>query len=225
MCFLKLPFLASTIWGTYSTFTAPQKDGRPNRSISEVRLSHFMGPIIKTVLLSPMLLEIFQILLPNALPIPAPSGITTSLLLGSLINLIGVLLRIMCFNTLGRFFTFEVGLHKDHELITSGPYKVVRHPSYTGVLLIYIGCLFVLYSCAWIPTFGWAAVLGVICLSISIAFRRVVVEDEMLKKEFGAEWGDGRNKCGIDLYHGYIKQYPTHLLNVVALLYVRICYI
>ena len=38
-------------------------------------------------------------------------------------------------------FTFEMSIRKDHMLITSGPYGVVRHPGYTGFLLVVIGML------------------------------------------------------------------------------------
>ena len=48
-------------------------------------------------------------------------------------------IRVMTYRHLGRFFRFEASIQKDHELIVSGPYAVFRHPSYTGLMLVFIG--------------------------------------------------------------------------------------
>ena len=42
---------------------------------------------------------------------------------------------------MGRMFTFEMSIRRDHKLVTSGPYGVVRHPGYTGILLVVSGML------------------------------------------------------------------------------------
>jgi len=41
--------------------------------------------------------------------------------------------------TLGRFFTVDVTIEKDHELVERGPFRVVRHPSYPGVMVAFVG--------------------------------------------------------------------------------------
>ena len=51
----------------------------------------------------------------------------------------GIILRWWAITTLGRFFTMDVTIEKDHELVEQGPFRVVRHPSYTGVLLAFAG--------------------------------------------------------------------------------------
>lgn len=51
------------------------------------------------------------------------------------ILIIGILIRWWSIYTLGVFFTVNVAAHDDHRLITAGPYKLIRHPSYTGLLL------------------------------------------------------------------------------------------
>ena len=45
----------------------------------------------------------------------------------------------MTYRYLGQFFLFEPNIQRGHELIISGPYSVVRHPSYTGLILIFGG--------------------------------------------------------------------------------------
>jgi protein-S-isoprenylcysteine O-methyltransferase Ste14 len=48
----------------------------------------------------------------------------------------GISLRFWSFRTLGRYFTFIVQTSSDQPVITAGPYRVIRHPSYAGLLLI-----------------------------------------------------------------------------------------
>jgi len=40
-------------------------------------------------------------------------------------------------------FTFEMSIRKNHKLITSGPYAIVRHPSYVGVILVASGLMLI----------------------------------------------------------------------------------
>jgi protein-S-isoprenylcysteine O-methyltransferase Ste14 len=51
----------------------------------------------------------------------------------------GIGLRWWSFRTLGRYFTFTVMTSANQPVITNGPYRFVRHPSYTGLLLIIAG--------------------------------------------------------------------------------------
>ena len=51
----------------------------------------------------------------------------------------GMLLRLWAVLTLGRFFTTTVVVRKEQTVVTSGPYRFVRHPSYLGVLILLFG--------------------------------------------------------------------------------------
>ena len=51
----------------------------------------------------------------------------------------GILLRWYSIIHLGRFFTVDVAIAADHQVVDTGPYRFVRHPSYTGALLAFIG--------------------------------------------------------------------------------------
>ena len=61
--------------------------------------------------------------------------------LGAFLAALGGYIRYCCFRALGRLFTFEMSIRDEHELITDGPYGVVRHPSYTGAILTVIGII------------------------------------------------------------------------------------
>lgn len=51
----------------------------------------------------------------------------------------GLVLRWASILTLGRFFTVDVAIHSDHAVVRRGPYAWVRHPSYSGLLLLFLG--------------------------------------------------------------------------------------
>src|SRR5215471_16127170 len=82
----------------------------------------------------------------------------------------GLILRWWAIITLGRFFTVDVTIEKDHELVERGPFRIVRHPSYSGLLLAFVGLALSLRN--------WAA-LPIILLPIVAAFiRRMNVEED-----------------------------------------------
>jgi protein-S-isoprenylcysteine O-methyltransferase Ste14 len=51
----------------------------------------------------------------------------------------GIALRQWAILTLGRFFTIDVRVHADQQVVTQGPYRWVRHPAYTGIIVFFIG--------------------------------------------------------------------------------------
>jgi len=52
----------------------------------------------------------------------------------------GMTLRWTAISILGRLFTVNLAILNSHHIVQTGPYKWVRHPSYTGLLLAFIGC-------------------------------------------------------------------------------------
>src|SRR4029079_19671493 len=94
----------------------------------------------------------------------------------------GLIMRWWAIITLGRFFTVDVTIEKDHELVERGPFRMVRHPSYTGVLLAFVGLGLTLCK--------WAALL-VLLLPIGAAFvHRMNVEENALSCALGSQYTD-----------------------------------
>jgi protein-S-isoprenylcysteine O-methyltransferase Ste14 len=60
--------------------------------------------------------------------------------LGTVIGWLGLLLRWWSFATLGTYFTTVVQTSPDQVVIQRGPYRMLRHPSYTGLLAAFVGC-------------------------------------------------------------------------------------
>jgi len=84
----------------------------------------------------------------------------------------GLVLRWWSIIYLGRFFTTNVAIANDHQLIDSGPYRLIRHPSYTGSLLTLLG--FTLC----IP--NWASWLLILVPCYAITLWRIHVEEAAL---------------------------------------------
>lgn len=72
------------------------------------------------------------------------SAPSSAFYLGVLTVGVGFAIRLSCFRTLGRHFSFLHTTLAGHRLISGGPYGVVRHPSYTGEVLVRFGVLAIL---------------------------------------------------------------------------------
>jgi protein-S-isoprenylcysteine O-methyltransferase Ste14 len=98
---------------------------------------------------------------------------------------IGSLFRLVPVFVLGRRFSGLVAIQEGHELVTGGLYRVIRHPSYLGVLL---------------GLFGWALVfrsaIGVLValLIIPPLVARMNSEEALLASEFGERYSDYRRR-------------------------------
>ena len=58
---------------------------------------------------------------------------------GIFLMILGIVIRQWSIVELGRFFSVNFGTQKGQKVVNKGPYKLVRHPSYTGLLLTLIG--------------------------------------------------------------------------------------
>ncbi|TFY79472.1 hypothetical protein EWM64_g4540 [Hericium alpestre] len=131
---------------------------------------------------------------------PRIGMLSTVYLAGAALLVAGATLRLVCFRTMGRFFTFNLTLRQQHKLVQSGPYAVVRHPSYTGGMLKTAGMIVtaLLAPGSWYVEAGRHMRLGPYAAGFLVAnmcsamyyFMRGAKEDGYLKKEFGKEWED-----------------------------------
>lgn len=108
-------------------------------------------------------------------------GSPTPLAIAALVLLVsGLAVRWWAVVTLGKFFTVDVAIHRDHALVDRGPYRFVRHPSYTGLLLAFAGMGVAL---------GNLLSLTVLLVPIAVALsRRIRVEEEALHEALGATY-------------------------------------
>jgi len=100
--------------------------------------------------------------------------------LGIVLMISGIILRQWSMAILGKFFSGTIGTQEGQFVVKSGPYKYVRHPSYTGALLIFIGLGLALQS--------WGAVLCLILL-FSLAYGyRMHIEEKILISDLGENY-------------------------------------
>jgi protein-S-isoprenylcysteine O-methyltransferase Ste14 len=92
--------------------------------------------------------------------------------LGVLLGWAGALLRWWSFVSLGRYFTVVVVTSADQPVIDRGPYRVLRHPSYTGLLLMFAG--------VGLMTGNWLSTAGAIVLVLIAVVHRVRIEERAL---------------------------------------------
>ncbi|KAF9242055.1 hypothetical protein BU15DRAFT_72986 [Melanogaster broomeanus] len=209
MSLLRLPFVLGAAASTHVAVTAPHVVA-PDKQFKyhEVFLTWIavMSYLLFVSLMwSVALGESAAILSPylpsiSGISLPPPSAtLPPAFILGSLLVISGGLLRWLCYRTLRRFFTLELSIQKDHKLVTKGPYSIVRHPSYTGMLLFAIG-LFLMHGHpdSWLRTSGVLdiallkiVVIGSGCTILAIStflLPRAAHEDRMMRNQFGEEW-------------------------------------
>jgi protein-S-isoprenylcysteine O-methyltransferase Ste14 len=91
---------------------------------------------------------------------------------GMLLLVAGLGLRWWAFWALGQYFTFTVNVSSDQEVVTVGPYRVLRHPGYAGGLLAMIG-MGVVYA-------NWVGLAGFAVPCLMIIIWRIHVEETAL---------------------------------------------
>jgi len=139
------------------------------------RLSHIV----------PLMLAVALLWLPRS-PVPGlgvrflPMGIWP-FWVGAALTLAGLLVTVWARVHLGRNWSGTMTVKRGHELITSGPYRLARHPIYSGLLLAFVGSA--------LARAEWRGVLAV-----GIAFwafwRKLRIEEQWMREEFGAAYDE-----------------------------------
>jgi protein-S-isoprenylcysteine O-methyltransferase len=102
--------------------------------------------------------------------------------LGVLVFVAGIVLRWYSIVYLGRFFTVDVAIARDHRLIDSGPYRHIRHPSYTGALLGLSGIGLCLCNAA--------SLAAIVIPTAAVFVWRMHVEEQALREGLGDVYRD-----------------------------------
>jgi protein-S-isoprenylcysteine O-methyltransferase len=113
----------------------------------------------------------------------SPIGRLHSVLLqevGLLIMVAGIVLRSTAIAQLGRFHTPNVAIRSDHQLKQDGLYRYVRHPSYLGALIAFVGFSLALGN--------WVSILITMTIMPCIYLYRIHEEDAALVSAFGAPY-------------------------------------
>ena len=104
---------------------------------------------------------------------------------GLVLNAGGSAIRLFGLRTLGKQFSGYVTLQKEHELVQTGMYSVIRHPMYLGALLAFAGWGLVFRS--------WLTIPALVLTGALIAVR-IRGEEKLLAETFGEAFEDYRRR-------------------------------
>jgi protein-S-isoprenylcysteine O-methyltransferase Ste14 len=97
--------------------------------------------------------------------------------IGLVILVAGLVLRGWSIMTLGKYFTAAVAVSTDQPVVSAGPYRVLRHPSYTGLLLAMTG--------VGLASANWASLIGMTVLPLAGILWRIHAEERALLATLG----------------------------------------
>jgi protein-S-isoprenylcysteine O-methyltransferase Ste14 len=104
-------------------------------------------------------------------------GRTWPVVVGFAVLVAGIALRVWSIQTLGRYFTYVVSVQAGQRVIEDGPYRLLRHPSYTGLLLAFGGTGLLLDN--------WLALALIVLIPLAAVLARIRAEEATLGRELG----------------------------------------
>ncbi|MEV4313307.1 isoprenylcysteine carboxylmethyltransferase family protein [Actinocrispum sp. NPDC049592] len=102
--------------------------------------------------------------------------------LGTVIGWLGLLLRWWSFASLGKYFTVVLRTSRDQPVVDHGPYRVLRHPSYTGLLLVFSG--------GGLMVGNWVSAVSAAGALLIALIYRVRIEERALNATLGERYRD-----------------------------------
>jgi protein-S-isoprenylcysteine O-methyltransferase Ste14 len=100
--------------------------------------------------------------------------------LGSVLMFVGIGVRQWAIAVLGRFFSTSVRRLEDHEVVDVGPYRVVRHPSYSGAILTLVGI--------GLAGGSWEGLVAIAGTAAVVFGYRIHVEERFLLEQLGPKY-------------------------------------
>jgi protein-S-isoprenylcysteine O-methyltransferase len=99
---------------------------------------------------------------------------------------IGIIFRFWAIQTLGKYFSTRLIIQEVQELVTSGPYRYLRHPSYTGAIITLIGLGF--------GAGNWLSLVVIFFFGLVAYILRIKTEEHLLYEQFGKAYDDYKKK-------------------------------
>jgi protein-S-isoprenylcysteine O-methyltransferase len=177
-----LPFSAGVVfalifWGAFASWVLPEVIAWRVKRSTDASKARDHGSLILIVLLWWLGIAM-DFLLSLLVPQAAITSKRTSLFfVGICLMLLGTALRWCSAAVLGKYFTFDVAIQGGQTLVEAGPYRYIRHPSYTGALLALVGLGLALGN--------WAGLVAPLS-SMGLAYAyRIPVEEAALAAALG----------------------------------------
>ncbi|KAH9933026.1 uncharacterized protein B0H18DRAFT_928721 [Fomitopsis serialis] len=224
MSLTKIPFLFTGLLSGYTITTPPQpkvatpdlhRDVKPfERWFSATVRIHSIvlkvltcvTPVLETAVIiadhfpnHPLSKLILSTLVRGPLSLTRRITCSRAFLASSAVGSLAALVRFQCYQTMGRFFTFEMSIRDGQQVVEDGWYGVVRHPSYISAALSLVGLGLMhavagswVRECGMLQTRAGKSAAGIyagltVYVTLSMAWRSRE-EDRILKRQFGEEW-------------------------------------
>jgi protein-S-isoprenylcysteine O-methyltransferase Ste14 len=100
--------------------------------------------------------------------------------IGLILMVLGMIIRFIAVWSLGRLFTVDVTIRENHVIKKEGLYSIIRHPSYSGSLVSFVG-----FS---ISLNNWLSLLIITILVTLAMLYRIRIEEKLLIDQFGSEY-------------------------------------
>lgn len=173
--FLKGP----EVWGYYlliSLFCLLESSA--SQSISEESLVHKKKVFLPYLIGACILLSFWTSIFEYAEQPSSRQSLTS--IVGGLLIIAGITIRLISIRKLNKYFVSHVGLIPNHQLVNTGIYSVVRHPSELGLLFICFGVSIMLLS-----TTG---IMVTATTLMPLIIYRLSLEDGLLQAQFGQKY-------------------------------------
>ena len=171
------PAYENIFWGTFGLWCVLETVGTITKRSGDRSKSHDRGSSRLLVFFTWLALSA-GFTLTYTVPQAAIMWKRTSIFFaGIILMLMGMAFRFYAMRVLGRFFTYDVAVQAGQTVVEAGPYRYIRHPSYTGALITLAGLGLALGN--------WAALLVIlVCTGIAYAYR-IFVEESALVAALG----------------------------------------
>jgi protein-S-isoprenylcysteine O-methyltransferase Ste14 len=145
-------------------------------------------PNTAAIILVLTILSVFKV---GTLPVEYEVQYQTLRIIGLGMFIIFSWIQVWAYKSLGKFYAQDIVILKEHKLVTSGPYKIIRHPQYVSQFLSDLGAGLALLSFTVTPL--------VVIIELPLFVMRAIEEDRLLRKHFSVDFDTYKKRSGFML--------------------------
>jgi protein-S-isoprenylcysteine O-methyltransferase Ste14 len=169
-------WVALALWVVWFAYWGLSALGRPKLSRSDAGPSFLAYRVANITAILFLLFPRFRDTWINTQVFEPAAGIMVA---GLVLTLAGLAISVWARIHLGEQWTGRVGVREGHELVRSGPYRFVRHPIYSGMLLAFIGTALVYCD--------WRSLVAIALMTAALSYK-LQREERWMREHFAADY-------------------------------------